>query len=117
MKAGWLCEAGRLSLSHFTERKIAIKLANRDVFNDPVQGGQYRHLWQNEAILAGCLNHPHLVGVCDAFDSDKQTFIVMGYVEGSNLVPYTKIDNLLPVSEVIEIAFKCCLAMDYGKRV
>jgi len=105
-----------LAMDPFTEREIAIKLANREIFNDPVQGVQYRHMWQNEASLAGRLNHPHLVGVYDAFDSDKQAFIVMEYVKGSDLVPYTKIDNLLPVREVLEIAFKCCLAMEYANK-
>ena len=98
----------------FSGREIAIKLANRDIFNDPDQGARYRHMWQNEASLVGRLNHPHIVGVYDAFYNDRQAFIVMEYVDGPTLQPYTRADNLRPIREVVEIAFKCCLALEYA---
>jgi len=70
----------------------------------------------SEAALAGKLLHPHIVTILDAVVDERFTYVAMEYVHGGNLSRYTSADRLLPVPDVIEIAFKCCGALDYAYR-
>jgi eukaryotic-like serine/threonine-protein kinase len=70
----------------------------------------------SEAALAGKLVHPHIVTILDAVVDDRFTYVAMEYVHGGNLSRYTSAEHLLPVADVIEIAFKCCGALDYAYR-
>jgi serine/threonine protein kinase len=40
----------------------------------------------------------------------------MEYVDGGTLETYAHANNLLPISQVLEIVFKCCKALDYAHR-
>ena len=44
------------------------------------------------------------------------SYVAMEYVHGGNLSRYTSAERLLPVADVVEIAFKCCGALDYAYR-
>lgn len=70
----------------------------------------------NEASLAGKLRHPHIVNVYDAGSEHGMHYIVMEYVPGKTLKNYCTPDTLLPVDDVIEIAFKCANALEYASR-
>lgn len=105
-----------LAFDAFTERKVAIKVFNSSVLSDPEHGHKYRRLIANEASLAGRLNHPHIVGIHDASLSHDKCYIVMEYVEGETLEKYGQPESLLPVEKVVEIIFKCALALDFASR-
>lgn len=105
-----------LAYDAFTERKVAIKVFNLSVLSDPEYGHKYRKLIANEASLAGRLNHPHIVGIHDASLSHDKCYIVMEYVEGETLEKYGHPESLLPVERVVEIMFKCALALDFASR-
>ena len=70
----------------------------------------------SEQALSGKLIHPHIVTIIDAYAEDELRYVAMEYVSGGNLQPFTKPEHLLPVADVIEIAFKCCGALDYAHR-
>ncbi len=70
----------------------------------------------SEAALAGKLVHPHIVTILDAVVDDRFSYVAMEYVHGGNLYRYTSPERLLPVADVVEIAFKCCGALDYAYR-
>ncbi|HTS55506.1 MAG TPA: protein kinase [Burkholderiales bacterium] len=70
----------------------------------------------SEAALAGKLVHPHIVTILDAVVDERYSYVAMEYVHGGNLYRYTSPERLLPVADVIEIAFKCCGALDYAYR-
>jgi len=70
----------------------------------------------SEAALAGKLHHPHIVAILDAVVDEHYTYVAMEYVHGGNLSRYTSVERLLPVADVIEMAFKCCGALDYAYR-
>ena len=70
----------------------------------------------SEAALAGKLIHPHIVTILDAVVDEHISYVAMEYVHGGNLSRYTVAERLLPVADVIEIAFKCCGALDYAYR-
>lgn len=105
-----------LAYDAFTERRVAIKVFNSSVLSDPEYGSKYRKLITNEASLVGRLNHPHIVGIHDAVLSRDKCYIVMEYVEGETLEKYGQPESLLPVEKVVEIIFKCALALDFAGR-
>ncbi len=75
-----------------------------------------RKLFQTEGLLAGRLEHPHIVRVFETVVTDEEAYLVMEYVEGQALDEFISVDRLLPVHRVIGIVFKCCLALDYAYR-
>ncbi len=103
-----------LAYDEFNDSEIALKVYNSNTgVRDPrVFKGQF----VSEAALAGRLNHPHIVAIHDAVVDDQFTYVAMEYVHGGNLSRYTTADRLLPIADVIEIAFKCCGALDYAFR-
>ena len=70
----------------------------------------------SEAALAGKLSHPHIVTILDAVVEERFSYVAMEYVHGGNLYRFTSPERLLPVADVVEIAFKCCGALDYAYR-
>lgn len=105
-----------LAYDAFTERQVAVKLINNDALNDPEQGASFRHQLATEAALAGKLKHPHIMGIYDASLAGENCYLVMEYVDGHALDRYTQAGDLLPVERVIEIIFKCALALDFSSR-
>ncbi|OHC61593.1 MAG: serine/threonine protein kinase [Rhodocyclales bacterium GWA2_65_20] len=105
-----------LAYDAFTERRVAVKLFNSAALADPEHGKSYRKLIATEASLAGRLNHPHIVGIYDAVLGQDKSYIVMEYVEGETLEKYGHPDHLLPTEKVVEIIFKCALALDFASR-
>ena len=108
--------AVHLAFDPFANRKVAIKVVQREVLGDKEHGRRFRKLFLTEASLTGKLSHPHIVSIYDAVADEEGSYIVMEYVEGGTLEQYTKHDNLLPIGKIIEITFKCCKALDYAHR-
>jgi serine/threonine protein kinase len=100
----------------FANRQVAIKLVRSDALGDKDHGKRFHKLFLTEASLAGKLSHPHIVSIFDAVADEQGSYLVMEYVEGGTLEPFTLPESLLPVSRVIEIIFKCCKALDYAHR-
>jgi hypothetical protein len=106
-----------LAKDNFGGSAVAIKVAHREMLEDETQRGRYRHFLKNEANLVGKLGHPHIVAVLDADVDADQPYVVMEYVRGDSLDRYATPETLLPVPEVLDIAFKCCNALDYAQRL
>jgi len=105
-----------LGMDPFANRKVAIKVVEREVLGDKDHGKRFRKLFLTEASLAGKLSHPHIAAIYDAVADEEGSYIVMEYVEGGTLEQHTKHDSLLPVNKIVEIIFKCCKALDYAHR-
>jgi len=105
-----------LARDTFTGREVALKTIEPEVFRDPEFGTVYRSQFQNEASLAGKLRHPHIVAILDAVVQKDSGHIAMEYVEGGDLSRHVARDKLLPVADVLQIAFKCCGALEYAAR-
>jgi serine/threonine protein kinase len=101
----------------FAGRDVAIKLFRSQVFNENERGTIARKLFMAEAALAGKLDHPHIVRIFDAVMEEGRSYIVMEYVPGGTLHAYTSPDRLLPLADVVEIAFKCSRALGYAQRL
>jgi len=105
-----------LARDPFSGREVAVKIVYPEVLGDKEHGRRYRKLFVTEASLAGMLSHPHIVAIYDAAADDNASYIVMEYVAGGTLERHTTVDQLLPINTVLEIAFKCCKALDFAYR-
>ena len=98
----------------FADRDVAIKVFFFEERVSEQTAKLLRKGFLAEAALAGRLNHPHIVGIYDAVSEPEYSYIVMEFVKGTTLETYTEIDNLLPLSKVVEVIFKCIRALDYA---
>jgi len=103
-----------LGFDPFTQREVAIKRLHPETLRGSERSALYRHLLLNEAALAGKLQHPHIIQIHDAVIDDKDGYVVMEYVPGGTLEPFTRAGQLLPFERLIEIIFKCTRALDYA---
>ena len=100
----------------FAKRDIAIKLVSNEFGAGTDLRRRFRKVFMNEASLVGKLIHPHIMAIYDADVADDYSYIVMEYVDGPTLEQYSTVANLLPVERVVEIVFKCSLALEFAHR-
>ncbi|MDP2370711.1 protein kinase domain-containing protein [Rhodoferax sp.] len=105
-----------LGYDRFRGSQVAIKQTHASLLAEPSQAARYRRLLHNEATLVARLSHPHIVALLDADEAADPPYLVFEYVDGQTLSSFTTPDHLLPVAEVLDIAFKCCHALDYAHR-
>ncbi|HEX6320410.1 MAG TPA: serine/threonine-protein kinase [Burkholderiales bacterium] len=98
----------------FREREVAVKRIFPEALRDPVRGRLFRKLFFTEASLAGKLQHPHIAQIFDAGIGEDSGYIVMEYVPGGTMERFCAPENLLPIEQVLEIAFKCARALAFA---
>ncbi len=100
----------------FADRDVAIKLVSEAPGVDTDLRRRFRKVFLNEASLVGKLIHPHIMAIYDADVTEDYSYIVMEYVDGRTLEYYCEVANLLPIERIVEIAFKCSLALEFAHR-
>jgi serine/threonine protein kinase len=103
-----------LAHDSFLKKPVAIKVADGSLIADAKHANRLRYFLQTEAELVGHLKHPHIVTLLDAEIDADQPYIVMEYVDGASLDAHATPDTLLPVPEVLDLAFQCCNALEYA---
>ncbi|SFN37882.1 Serine/threonine protein kinase [Formivibrio citricus] len=103
-----------LAQDTFLQQRVALKIFKHESLRDPAYAGKIQRMFQNEARLVRSLRHPGIVEILDAVQDESHAYIVMEYVEGRPLSTHARADNLLPVPQILQIAFKCCTAMQYA---
>ena len=98
----------------FRGREVAVKRIHPETLRDPARGRLFRKLFFTEASLAGKLEHPHIAQIYDAGIGEDSGYIVMEYVPGGTMERFCAPENLLPVEQTVEIAFKCARALAYA---
>ena len=99
----------------FLDRDVAIKVSQfPDDKNGEENSQQLRNSFFLETRAVGQLQHPNIVSVYDAGVGDRQTFIVMEYIDAQSLASIINAKQEIPVSKAIDIAFKCCKALEYA---
>ena len=98
----------------FRGREVAVKRIFPEALRDPVRGRLFRKLFFTEASLAGKLEHPHIAQIYDAGIGEDSGYIVMEYVPGGTMERFCVPENLLPLEQVVDIAFKCTRALAYA---
>ena len=74
------------------------------------------HFFAAEAALVGKLKHPNVVQLLDAVADVDQPYLVMEYVPGGTLRKFCRPDALLSLDQIVEIGFKCAMALNYVAR-
>ena len=69
-----------------------------------------------EAALAGRLQHPNVVRILDAVPDGDAPYLVMEFVPGVTLKHFCRSDRLLPLDQIVELGFKCAMALSYVFR-
>lgn len=105
-----------LCRDEFHSRDVAVKRVRPSALRDPVDGRYYSRFFAAEASLVGRLHHPHVVQLYDAVEGPDEPYLVMEYVEGTTLRPFCRADQLLPLELIVEIGFKCAMALGYVFR-
>lgn len=104
-----------LARDSFSLHDVAIKVSSARDGGEPRLARRRRKLFFNEAKLAGMLRHPNILVTLDAGVENDKRFLVMEYIpEAQTLDRYGRADSLLPVDQVVGIALKCALALDYA---
>jgi serine/threonine protein kinase len=100
----------------FAGRDVAVKLVRAAVVGDGLHSRYIERFFAAEAALVGRLQHPNVVQLYDAVADPVQPYLVMEYVAGSTLRPYCSPDQLLPLELIVELGFKCAMALGYVAR-
>jgi eukaryotic-like serine/threonine-protein kinase len=103
----------------FHSRDVAVKCV-RAPGADPAGGSDGAHYYERffaaEAALVGRLSHPNVVQIFDAVADPVQPHLVMEYVPGTTLRSFCRPDALLSLEQIVELGFKCAMALGYVYR-
>ena len=105
-----------LGRDDFHDREVAIKRVRASALGDAVDGPVYARFFAAEAALVGRLQHPNVVQIYDAVADPTSPYVVMEYVPGTTLRSFCRPDQLLPLELIVEIGFKCAMALGYVYR-
>jgi tRNA A-37 threonylcarbamoyl transferase component Bud32 len=101
----------------FRGHDVAIKRVRAAALADAREAHFQKRFFAAEAALVGRLQHPNVVQIQDAVSDDTALpYLVMEYVAGVTLRRFCRADALLPLAQVIEIGFKCAMALNYCWR-
>src|SRR3954469_6089917 len=103
-----------LALDEFSGREVALKFYETGKTASVANFARAQFL--TEAALAGRLWHPHIALILDACSEGSMSYVVTEFVSGGSLSQFTAPGALLPLSDVVEIGFKCSGALDYAFR-
>jgi serine/threonine-protein kinase len=99
------------ALDETLQRRVAIKLMNREVASDSDQLERFRR----EARAVAQLSHPHIVQVIDAGEdldpNHPRPYIVFEYVEGETLKERIRRLGRLPVPEAVAYSIEIARAL------
>lgn len=105
-----------LARDEFRNQDVAIKRVRTGALTDAREHHFQHHFFAAEAALVGRLQHPNVVRILDAVADAPVPYLVMEYVPGPTLRRFCRADALLPLEQIIEIGFKCAMALDYMYR-
>ena len=95
---------------------VAIKRVRPGMLPDSRESHFQQRFFAAEAALVGRLNHPNVVQIVDAVADEQAPYLVMEYVSGVTLRRYCRADSLLPLAQIVEVGFKCAMALGYCFR-
>ena len=103
-----------LGVDPATGQQVALKTMSlvREFEGNDLIDARARFL--REAEMAGRLQHPDIVRIIDAGESDGLAFIAMELVEGQDLSDYTQPGHLLPLEQLLPVMARVADALDYA---
>ncbi len=101
----------------FNDRPVAIKRTRPQMLAEGSDSVAIQaRFFAAEAALVGRLQHPNVVQIFDAVADPDGAYVVMEYVAGTTLRQYCRPDTLLPLDQIVELGFKCAMALGYFSR-
>lgn len=94
------------------DRIVAIKTINLSLAQE--ERDEYEGRFYQEAKAAGRLSHPNIVTIYDVGRSGDIAYIAMEFLQGRELRDILNDDQLLPVSQVIEIVAQVAQGLAYA---
>jgi eukaryotic-like serine/threonine-protein kinase len=95
------------------ERKVALKVAK--ISSGAETGSQQNRMerFLKEARLAAQFIHPNIAITYDAGIEEGLLYMAIELVDGKGLQAHARVQQLLPVTQVLEIIYNVCYALDY----
>ncbi|MEH0448332.1 serine/threonine-protein kinase [Streptomyces sp. B21-102] len=90
------------------DRTVALKLLAPELARNDV----FRKRFTHESRAAAAIDHPHIVPVFEADETDGVLYIAMRYVEGSDLRHLLDRQGPLPLAKAVRIAAQVASALD-----
>lgn len=90
------------------ERQVSVKLLRLDLRDDQ----QVKRRFEREALAATQLNDPHIVGVLDVDEDHGMQYMVMQYVEGTDLKAFIQQNYPIPLPQVVDIMSQVLAAVE-----
>ena len=91
-------------------RHVAVKVLRQQYVHDE----EFIRRFRREAQSAASLSHPNVVSIYDVGQDGDTHFIVMEYIEGSNLNDIIKAQAPLQPAEAVHIATQICDALEHA---
>ena len=91
-------------------RDVAIKVLREELASDPDRLRRF----EQEARAASALDHPNIITIHDIAESGGVHFIVMQYVEGSDLAALVRARGTLPISTAIDYLIQAGRGLEYA---
>ena len=93
-------------------RTVAVKILRPSLTNDPAFLARFR----NEARSVANLAHPNIVTVHDVGSDGPTHYIVMEFVEGTDLKRIIKTDGALPIDRALNLGIQICNGIGFAHR-
>lgn len=94
------------------QREVAVKALRPDYTDDPA----FKSRFQQEARAAANLVHPNIVTIYDFGRDADQYFIVMEYVQGTDLKTLLRRRGRIPHKEAVDLMIQICSGVGYAHR-
>ncbi|MEU2425005.1 serine/threonine-protein kinase [Streptomyces sp. NPDC007851] len=90
------------------DRTVALKLLAPEM----ARNDTFRRRFSHESRVAAALDHPHIVPIFEAGETDGVLYIAMRYVSGPDLRALLDREGVLPVATALRIAAQVASALD-----
>lgn len=100
------------AVDEMLERIVAVKILREDYAKDSA----FRERFRQEAKSAANLSHPNLVTVHDFGLNEDQVFIVIEYIDGTDLKSLIRNKGRFSIEETIDLMTQACAGIGYAHR-
>src|SRR6478672_4398284 len=90
------------------QRLVAVKVITPELADD----GRFRRRFLRESEIAASIDHPHVIPVYDAGESDGVLYLAMRYVEGTDLATILRKSNGIPPAPAATLISQIAAALD-----
>jgi serine/threonine protein kinase len=92
------------------DRVVAVKVLLEDLAHDT----SFVERFTRESRVAAALNHPNIIHIYDAGQSENLLYFAMEYISGPTIAHLLKQKGRLPVQNAVDIAAQVASALDYA---